>query len=414
MVGGTRVRVLVAMVAAVLLPGCWLQIGAGPGHTWHQPFDGGLTADNVDTLHEVWSVEVPGSLSEPMVSEGRVFVTRSVTTSAAVRAVDAATGETLWDTGLVSVPSVSGAFATGTPVTFVGDRLWSGYVGFVPLAPGRPTPGPACTLGSVGLDPETGASSPTGSSFPSPAVSAGPVVARVLVTVTPLQPCASSTPTIELEVTGAPAGGWRTAIPGSLLSTFEPALTAQRVLLAHGPSLDSFAVDCTADCLQWTTTFDPAVSRPVVEGDGPIFVTSGEDLIALDQTDGAELWRAPLGGYSSGLALANGTVYVSTRTTAGAGQALVAFDAGGCGSATCEPLWEGALHAGGAGQPVVGGGVVYLTSGPAVLAFDAGGCGAATCSTLAEIPVPGGGQLSLSDGRLFVAGNGRLTALAPE
>jgi outer membrane protein assembly factor BamB len=120
-IAGRRGAVLVALMAVVALPGCWLQIGAGPGHTRHQAFDGGLTAANVATLHELWSVEVPGTLSEPMVSEGRVFVTHTETHTSAVRAVDAATGATLWNTGLVSMPPVSGAFAAGTPVTFAAN-----------------------------------------------------------------------------------------------------------------------------------------------------------------------------------------------------------------------------------------------------------------------------------------------------
>lgn len=409
-VASRRVALLVAMV--IVVPGCWVQIGAGPGHTRHQAFDGGLTAENVDTLHELWSVEVPGLLSEPMVSEGRVFVTSSEAYSAAVRAFDARTGGSLWTTELVNVPPVSGAFAGATPVTFVGDRLWSGSFGFVPLAPGRP-PGPACVLGSTTLDPATGTSSPNGFGWPAPAVSAGPVVARVVLTVESTQPCSTSS-TLTLEVTGSPGGGWRTTIPGPLAGAFVPALTSDRVLLTHGPSLDSYAIDCTEDCLRWTRTLSPEPLDPVVDGTGPVFVRTGNKLLALDPADGSTLWTASLAGtLGREIAVAGGTVYVSSVDPTGGGGILQAFDAAGCGAATCAPQWEGSFDGNAVGAPAVGGGVVYVPDGNSIVAFDAAGCDAATCSPLADVAVSGTGGLVLSGGRLFLAGTGRLTALGP-
>jgi outer membrane protein assembly factor BamB len=409
-VAGRWMSVLVAAAAVVLLlPGCWLQIGAGSGHTRYSPIEAGLTVANVATLQEVWSVAVPGVLSEPMVSDGRVFVTRVDTFQSGVRAVDAATGGTLWDNGLVSVPAVSGAFAAGTPVTFVGDRLWTGFLGFVPLAPG-PVPGPACALGSVVLDPASGAKSLGASSFPSAAATAGPIVARALFHVPTPSPCSLTGTTITLEVTGSPGGEWRTTIPGSPVGSFTPTLTSNRVLLSHGSSLDSYAIDgCTENCLRWTRTLSPEPSTAVIDGTGPIFVTSGPLLIALDPADGAELWQAPLSGNGAGVAVAKGTVYVTS--TAGT---LQAFDADGCGATTCGPQWDASFDFASVSEPVVGGGVVYVADGNSIVAFDAGGCGATSCAPLADVAVSGGGRLSLSGGRLFIAGTGRLTALAPE
>jgi outer membrane protein assembly factor BamB len=413
---GRRAAALVAMLV-VSLPGCWLQIGGGPGHIRYQAFDGGLTTANVDTLHELWSVEVPGALSEPMVSDGRVFVTRTETYSSAVRAVDADTGETLWNTGLVSMPPVSGAFAVGTPVTFVGDRLASGFFGFVPIAPGRPVPGPACTFGSTTLDPATGSSSPGAPAYSSASASAAPVVARALLTVTPQQPCNPAATTITLEVTGARGGGWTEPVtPSGTAGSFVPTLAGDRVLLTHGASVDSFAIDgCTESCLRWTRTLSPEPQEPVVDRSGPIFVRTGEVLLALDRADGATLWRAPLAGtLGRNVAVANGTVYVAS-VDASAGRGVIqAFDAAGCGATTCEPQWEGSFDGTAVGEPIVGGGVVYVPDGNSIVAFDAAGCGRPTCDSLADVAVPGTGRLALSDGRLYLAGNGRLTALAPE
>jgi outer membrane protein assembly factor BamB len=411
-IGRRRLALLVAVaMAMVVAPGCWLQIGAGPGHTRSQAFDGGLTAENVDTLHELWSVEVPGSLSEPMVSDGRVFVASTDAYSAAVWALDARTGTSLWITGLVDVPPVAGAAVGATPVTFVGDQLSSGFFGFVPMAPGRP-PGPACVLGATALDPATGASSPRGFGWPAPAVSVGPVVARVVLTVASTQPCATSS-TLTLEVTGSPGGGWSTTIPGPFTGAFVPALTSDRVLLTHGPSVDSYALDCTEDCLRWTRTLSPEPLDPVVDGTGPVLVRTGGALLALDQADGATLWTAPLAGtLGREVAVADGTVYVASVDPTGGGGVVQAFDVDGCGAATCEPRWEGSFDGTAVGAPVVGGGVVYVPDGNSVVAFDAAGCGAATCSPLADVDVSGTGRLVLSNGRLFLAGTGRLTALA--
>jgi hypothetical protein len=102
-------------------------------------------------------------------------------------------------------------------------------------------------------------------------------------------------------------------------------------------------------------------------------------------------------------------VYVTS--TAGT---LQAFDAGGCGATTCAHQWDASFDFASVSEPVVGGGVVYVADGNSIVAFDAGGCGATTCAPLADVAVSGGGRLSLSGGRLFIAGNGRLTALAPE
>ena len=60
---------------------------------------------------------------------------------------------------------------------------------------------------------------------------------------------------------------------------------------------------------------------------------------------------------------------------------LQAFNAAGCGRATCTPLWTGSIGGtSGDGAPAVANGVVYVTSGSRLFAFPAGGCGRATCS----------------------------------
>ena len=205
---------------------------------------------------------------------------------------------------------------------------------------------------------------------------------------------------------------YRVDVPGGTLTVTWTA--DDRVLLTHGPSVDSYALDCVADCLRWTRTLSPEPLDPVVDGTGPVLVRTGNRLLALDQADGATLWTAPLASnVGREVAVANGTVYVASVDPAGAGGILQAFDADGCGNTTCEPIWEGSFDGAAVGAPVVGGGVVYVPDGNSIVAFAAAGCENTTCPPLTDVGVSGTGRLVLANGHLFLAGTGRLTALAP-
>lgn len=98
------------------------------------------------------------------------------------------------------------------------------------------------------------------------------------------------------------------------------------------------------------------------------------------------LWSATNYGGSEDLAAANGVVYVGSQD-----DYLYAFNEGGCGSATCAPLWKGQAPRPVTGAPAVANGVVYATVQPgtrgAFLAFNANGCSAATCAPLWSYPL---------------------------
>ena len=85
---------------------------------------------------------------------------------------------------------------------------------------------------------------------------------------------------------------------------------------------------------------------------------------------------------------------------------LVALPAAGCGSATCAPLWEGAV--GGPAQALVAAGDVAYVSTAAgtgdVAAFDLAGCGTTTCDPLVTVSVghPLSDSMTVHDGRLIV------------
>jgi outer membrane protein assembly factor BamB len=93
------------------------------------------------------------------------------------------------------------------------------------------------------------------------------------------------------------------------------------------------------------------------------------------------LWQGDAGPESileSSPALGNGSVFVGAFDGK-----LYAFDAAGCGQTLCQPQWTGATGGTVESTPTVVGGVVYIGSDDGKLyAFDARGCGAAPCPPL--------------------------------
>ena len=86
---------------------------------------------------------------------------------------------------------------------------------------------------------------------------------------------------------------------------------------------------------------------------------------------------------------------------------LSAFDAAGCGSAECKPLWTGHLkgYSSDGVAPAVWNDKVYALSGKRLAVFSADGCGAAKCSALFEASDHGqffGGSPAIADGHVFI------------
>jgi hypothetical protein len=172
-VAGRRVRHTVAvLMGSALLSGCWLQPGFDSSQTRWNPLENRLTAANVAHLAELWSVDIsaPG-LYEPLVQAGRVYVGRpaSQSTGGGVRALDAATGETVWDRTTTPAGGVH-----AHPPTFVEGELWSSWwQGFG--EPGR------CDFGTVRLDRDGNVVGSDDAGFPvSRPVQSGPYVLQVL------------------------------------------------------------------------------------------------------------------------------------------------------------------------------------------------------------------------------------------
>ena len=179
-----------------------------------------------------------------------------------------------------------------------------------------------------------------------------------------------------------------------------------------------YAFDASSGTTLWT--WDPGPSQvnfPVVDN-GVLYVRTSppNTLHALDTATGAELWSASPGGAP---AVSGGVVYTSWKSdtleardsangnvlwtgivgvedlsmpVVGNGVVYVhsdlghlyAFDASGCGDASCSPLWEGVtqIDSQGPQPPAVAEGKLYVGAGDTYYAFDANGCGGSQCPPL--------------------------------
>jgi outer membrane protein assembly factor BamB len=395
---------VILVAGAALLSGCWSQIGADGGHTRNNAVETTLTPATVSGLHEVWSATVPGSVSEPLIWRGRAYVTATTANGTGVRAVSLVDGSTAWETSLLGGVGGEGSLVAGTAVTLVGDQLRSGHLGFAPIT----RVGPVCVTGTDVLDPATGAESGGPPVFPSPTASDGATVAYTALDISPSPDCALRG--VDLHVTSG-ATSWSASYPDFPSGAFLPTLAGGQVFLSHTSSLDAYAAaGCgAATCSPtWTRDLGAAPATPVAGRTGPVFVSVGGDLLALDRTTGAEMWRAP--GAGGSIALAHGTVYAATAS--GATPTLKAFVAAGCGSASCAPTWTATLPGTAATSVAVGGDVVYTSTTNGVQAFATSGCGAPTCSALVDVAQPASATITVGQGRVLLASSGRLAALA--
>jgi hypothetical protein len=401
---------------ALLLSGCWLQPGAGPQHDRYNPFETGLTAGNVGSLAQSWSVELDAtSVSEPLVSDARVFLTTRTSTGSSMRALRLWSGAPVWEHELeAGVP-----FGLASSATFSGGVLWASHIDLT-AAP--------CPLRLDGVDPDDGAlvaSSPV--NFPiSGLVTSGAVAAYTESTECLVNDAPS---TLVVRDAATQATQWTAALPGPAGGLV---ISGGLIYLTSADQVHAFAAEgCGAP------TCDPLWVRPgqtsglVVDGQmftvreervdlghGVVAVGSLVDVLAADT--GEVLWTAgyfggdPFAGMGRGqiigLAVAHGNVYVAAwRDPSTPGPAVGMLDAyplGGCGATTCGPAWRGTLPDVPRSAIAVGGEVVYAGvdgATRALVAFDAAGCGAATCAPLATVPTPGApDNISVGQGTVLV------------
>jgi len=416
---------VVALAAGLLLASCqWPQVGFGPEHRRHNTIETDLTIDNVASLAPVWSTAVPGARTEPIVADGRVYVTRASEASGGatggvwVRALDAASGGQVWERELATGPF---GVILSDPNARFGSSL---SAGFRALAAGN------CVATHADLDPATGSGTILQDDVvTSPAVKSGSVVVRTSFQMTTSGGACQFGPLV-VRATDVQSGTelWRASEvavgPGPM-----PTVADGRVLVTNGSTVEAFALGgCGA------ATCSPLWSAQVDALDGGVAAVAGEQgqifvrtddgetghVVALSARNGAELWRGDVGvnpfsllGPEVGIAVAGELVYVTTPSGVAGSNRLRAFAAEGCGASTCSPVWTATIG-NTPSLPVIAGGVIYVGTVGSVQAYDATGCGSTTCSPIATIPTSGfAGNLSIAGGKLFVAGGDTVTAFAP-
>lgn len=410
-------RLLGACAVSLLLSGCWSQIGFGPEHRRHNPFEEGITEANVDMLAPVWTADVAGDISEPVVANGRVHFnwTGRSDGSYNVDGLSVATGDTLWSRTLL--PSSSSSFLIANSAALSGNELWASYIAPEGVA-------------QVRLDPATGATIASDESeiVVSSVVTAGDVLAYVRVGAT------FQERDLVVRDRATLATLWTAAIPDP------PGVSSVAIADGHiyVQALTRLSAYALAGC--GASTCGPIWEREVADGDrytamaagpgGTVVTTTAfrwivegpdirfadlSDLVVRDGATGEQLWSGEVTSASGQLAIDDEHIYVPSRQElddAGppvGANALVAFAADGCGTPTCASAWSAPLP-GVPGTPLVAGDVVYVGVGEDLHALGTGG---ALLSTLAGVGVP----RSLAGGRLYTTtsegGVTTLHALAP-
>ena len=412
---GLSCRLLGVLAASLVLAGCWTQVGFGPEHRRYNPFEQGITTDNVDTLSPLWTRELQGGVSQPMLANGRVHISRDDNTirSYDVDALDAATGDTLWTRNLLPSSQSSPTLSIG--VTFSGNELWGSYAAPEGVA-------------LVRLDPESGATiaQEDGELVASPVVTGDDVLAYLRLGGT----FADTTVVVRDRTTLATL--WTATITGAprsvMIGDGRIYLVSQTTLAAY-PAAGCGAGTCTP-LWQQQLTDGSGINGAAAGPDGQVVTTTAfrfvEDrhgqrfpspstLTVRDGATGAALWSGGVTSATGGLAIDDSRIYLSTRHELDdLGQplgtdGLTAFALDGCGLPSCAGTWSTTLAAP-PSAPLVGGGVVYTSVGNDLHALATDGSALATFPGL-------GAPVSLGEGQLytttFAAGTTTLRALAP-
>jgi outer membrane protein assembly factor BamB len=393
------------VAATVALSGCWLQPGFDPHRSGHNDLEAGLTEANVATLTEAWSVTVgAGPVDAPVVSRFGVHAS-SDTFLASYRLSDGA------ESWRVDVSPAEGLPGYPDSPRVRGDELR------VPIS----VPFRAASH-TFAFDARTGASVAGATPYGLVTVDDDTLIGterRIIGTgfiVDFLHSTNLTDPSQSWDVV-YDGGNHESAVSDQWIVTVDD-VAVVGAFPRSGPNPELCVPEggwvlCGP---AWQRTLGGGTTAPVVADDGrTVYVGDSAGTIwALDIADGSVRWSAGLGaGVLATPTVGDGTLFVST-----ADGRLSAFDADGCGGATCAPSWTtAATGAAIRQQAALAGGVVYVASEDgSIRAFDASGCGAAVCDPLWQTSTGSHitGAPAVARGHLVVGTqDGRLIAYAP-
>ena len=395
-------RISVFATLAVLVAGCsWPMAGHGPTRDDWSPLERALTPTNTGRLRIIWG---------PIPSTGEVVGNRDVVFTRAAEkltARDPATGTERWhvDVEGTTVPAITEplvTIASGGATCLVEQRdlatgALRGRARIGTEFTGAPLTTACATGGSVMIDD-------------------GHTVVTTASLVTRNAPgCASATPpqlwgeTTTVTVLDARLRAvWEASdahigcgTPPGVLREKAPdvARAGAQYVVTRGGDVLGFPRSCAIDCRPaWIRTRGGHTFGPIglVGGQAAVQVQPGFPTV-LDAATGAVRWTGT--GRSEFFAPAATDRYLFTP-----GTVLRAYAVGGCGAATCAPVWTADLDTVIPTAPLsISGDVLFAGRWEQdARLFDARGCGAAVCPPIGSMAPAYAGRTSAIAGRIFV------------
>jgi hypothetical protein len=421
--------VLLGVVASTVLfcAGCdWAMVGGGPSLAGFNP-ETDITPQNVGTLARAWTahVGVGVGVGDPIAAGGRVFVTVQphppTQPDGVLDAFDAAgatncSGEPLVCTSLWSVTPAPGTGAAVSPPAYAAADVFVGSKYSTPLTGGTSL---FAARGSDGTN--VFHVSPGGTA---PGVVAGERIAMPVTEIVRSGPFHVSLDYIGVFDATTGARKMVVTTSGNGADTFsEPAVVDGVLYATEFQTLYAFDATGNTDCSStppegWPGSHEPSqyctpmwsadagtVLTGLAVANGDVYVTSTNGTVSTFAANGcgastcAPLWSASAGASDlSAPAVTGHSVFVGS-----ADGHLYVLPASGCGLPTCVPTWS-ANPRGTVTTPSVAGEVVFTASSNRhVQAFDATGCGHTKCAALWNVNVgaPVQTQLAISNGRVF-------------
>ncbi len=427
--GRARAALSAVAVATLAAAGCWVAPGQGPNRSAFNALETSINVDTVATLHEEWTNTWAGTMRDPLSQGGIVFAPSGSFFSGGVRAIDMATGATLWQ---LPAPATTDEFAGAVLVDGGGAWLGTGNGRLDNMAPFRVDATTGVALqgrGELSGIPEAlrGDTLALHGGIFQPFVDV-PAISGDFVTVGGTDGSLSWTGFVDFSVSGEPPPA---VLPLTLGPDFVYPATSGSLALAPGdmafvagmrayPVGGPAAQNCGRPnferlaCPAWATPLDGTLVTPAVRSDDASLIyvaTDAGTLYALDAATGAVAWTSALGApVIAPPATVFGRLYVPTTDGR-----LVVLPAAGCGAPSCSALATGDAGSSIGVQPGVAGGVVFTgSSDGTVHAFPADCTG--TCPVLWSAQAGGAitGAPAIDGGHLLVGtGNGRTVAYAP-